>query len=418
MIPDHLRNRLEQEIQNAKEAKKANKKGGNLKSYLKEGHGKAGENNQAKISSEKPLADLYLETTVLNADISGFTSWSSVREPSQVFILLETLFQEFDEIAKKRRIFKGKIYLMLDFGMLLPPPNLIPTVSSSFHSCSPARVVETVGDKYVCVTGLPEPRKDHAVAMTRYARNILNAFQSRVRALEIVLGPDTSDLGLRIGMHSGPVTAGVLRGDRARFQLFGTTMNVCAKLEKTGKRGRIHCSIETAEILKASGKENWLTKCENEAGFSTYWVSMKEKASAGSTGSGSFNTGSVEMSTSALRQQDDKMSRLVQWNVETLLHIMKLIVLRRAAVKSAGASKLVRKSSSCVELDVKATPLEEVREIIRLPEFDATSAQQQQDPIMVEIPSIVCAELHKLVATIAGMYNNNPFHNFGRCARN
>jgi Adenylate and Guanylate cyclase catalytic domain len=54
----------------------------------------------------KPIADLFAETTVLFADISGFSAWSSVREPAQVFMLLETLFRAFDEIAKKRRIFK------------------------------------------------------------------------------------------------------------------------------------------------------------------------------------------------------------------------------------------------------------------------------------------------------------------------
>jgi class 3 adenylate cyclase len=45
------------------------------------------------------------------------------------------------------------------------------------------------------------------------------------RELEVQLGPDCSDLRMRIGMHSGPVTAGVLRGERARFQLFGDTVN-------------------------------------------------------------------------------------------------------------------------------------------------------------------------------------------------
>jgi Adenylate and Guanylate cyclase catalytic domain len=54
----------------------------------------------------KPIADLFTETTVLFADIAGFSAWSSVREPAQVFMLLETLFRAFDEIAKKRRIFK------------------------------------------------------------------------------------------------------------------------------------------------------------------------------------------------------------------------------------------------------------------------------------------------------------------------
>jgi len=47
----------------------------------------------------------------------------------------------------------------------------------------------------------------------------------------VELGPDTEDLGLRVGIHSGPVTAGVLRGERARFQLFGDTMNTTAVSE-------------------------------------------------------------------------------------------------------------------------------------------------------------------------------------------
>ena len=46
-----------------------------------------------------------------------------------------------------------------------------------------------------------------------------------VKQLEVELGPDTGDLGLRVGLHSGQTTAGVLRGDRARFQLFGDTVN-------------------------------------------------------------------------------------------------------------------------------------------------------------------------------------------------
>ena len=131
--------------------------------------------------------------TVL-CSIVGFTAWSSTREPSQVFTLLENIYHSFDEIAKRRRIFK----------------------------------VETVGDCYVAVSGLPEPRKDHAVAMARFAKDVLHKFNSMVKHMVVELGPDTEDLGLRVGLHSGPVTAGVLRGERARFQLFGDTMNTTA----------------------------------------------------------------------------------------------------------------------------------------------------------------------------------------------
>jgi class 3 adenylate cyclase len=73
------------------------------------------------------------------ADLVGFTAWSSMREPTQVFMLLETIYCAFDVIAKRRRVFK----------------------------------VETVGDCYVAVAGLPEARKDHAIVMCRFAQECL-----------------------------------------------------------------------------------------------------------------------------------------------------------------------------------------------------------------------------------------------------
>lgn len=88
------------------------------------------------------------------ADIAGFTAWSSVREPSQVFTLLETVYHAFDLIAKKRHVFK----------------------------------VETVGDCYVAVTGLPEPRKDHAVIMGRFARDCMDRMKQLSSQLEVALG--------------------------------------------------------------------------------------------------------------------------------------------------------------------------------------------------------------------------------------
>jgi class 3 adenylate cyclase len=125
---------------------------------------------------------------------SGFTAWSSEREPSQVFILLENIYKEFDRIAKRKRVFK----------------------------------VEVVGDCYVAVCGLPDPRKKHAVVMAKFAVDCIAAMSLTVKNLVLELGPDTSELKLRVGLHSGPVVAGVLRGDRSRFQLFGDT--VCSNL--------------------------------------------------------------------------------------------------------------------------------------------------------------------------------------------
>ena len=130
------------------------------------------EKGNARLS--KPIADLFPETTVYFSDIAGFTAWSSVREPSHVFTLLETLYGSFDKIAKQHGIFK----------------------------------VETVGDSYVAVCGLPEPRKNHAVAMARFAFECVEKMKEKTRELEVTLGPGTADLHLRTGLHSGPTIAG------------------------------------------------------------------------------------------------------------------------------------------------------------------------------------------------------------------
>jgi class 3 adenylate cyclase len=81
------------------------------------------------IFGSEPIADLFPHATVMFIDIAGFTAWSSEREPTQVFSLLENLYHAFDEVGRKLGIFK----------------------------------VETIGDSYVAVAGLPSPREDHAL---------------------------------------------------------------------------------------------------------------------------------------------------------------------------------------------------------------------------------------------------------------
>ena len=82
----------------------------------------------------------------------------------------------------------------------------------------------------VAAAGLPEKRKDHAIVMARFAHSCLQASSKHFKSLESTLGPDTGDLNIRIGVHSGPVTAGVLRGNRSRFQLYVFLENQCCFL--------------------------------------------------------------------------------------------------------------------------------------------------------------------------------------------
>jgi class 3 adenylate cyclase len=85
--------------------------------------------------------------------------------------------------------------------------------------------VETIGDCYVAVCGLPESNKHHAMKMAKFASSCLGEMTNIINRLERSLGPGTADLALRVGLHSGPTIAGVLRGEKARFQLFGDTVS-------------------------------------------------------------------------------------------------------------------------------------------------------------------------------------------------
>ena len=93
--------------------------------------------------------------------------------------------------------------------------------------------METIGDCYVAVSGLPHPRKDHAVVMAKFARDCRDRMSLVTKSLEVTLGPDTGELSMRFGLNTGAVTAGVLRGEKGRFQLFGDTVRLksCMKEE-------------------------------------------------------------------------------------------------------------------------------------------------------------------------------------------
>lgn len=102
--------------------------------------------------------------------------------------------------------------------------------------------------------------------------------RSVLHELAPTLGPDTASLRLRVGIHSGQVTAGVLRGDRARFQLFGDTVNTASRMESCGSPNRIQVSSATAEQLRKAGKGIWLESREDlieakgKGSLQTYFV--------------------------------------------------------------------------------------------------------------------------------------------------
>jgi class 3 adenylate cyclase len=390
----------------APDANKRNNKGGTaqkfrLQNFLdEEGEKDAKMRSQPAILESKPIADLFPNMSVLFADISGFTAWSSVREPAQVFTLLETVYKAFDKTAKRRKVFK----------------------------------VETVGDCYVAVTGLPEPVKDHSVIMCRFARECLTQFNHLVTQLEVILGPDTGDLNVRIGIHSGPVTAGVLRGDKSRFQLFGDTVNTAARIETSGLPNRIHLSHETAELFHAAGKSNWMSRrtdtivAKGKGEMQTYWLLTDEELAAGGAVDASATKSAAPLPIVHAMQPrlakntmdvldpesslPPRIKRLVDWNVDVLKRLLKQIVAKRNADANAEKYDLNHPVMMKHEMNIGSDTyvLSEVTEIIRLPGY--RNVKMEENPNKVILPDIVESQLRLYVASVAAMHRDNPFHNF------
>jgi class 3 adenylate cyclase len=397
MFPSNFRNRLYQDsyhdeskqgsvFRNIDDNNKSR-----LKRFMADGTNTFDEDGEERmILLSKPIADLFTETTVSFADIAGFTAWSSMRQPADVFVLLETLYKSFDEVARIHGIYK----------------------------------VETIGDCYVAVAGLPEPRSDHAVIMCRFARECMRRMQNLVKQLEVRLGPDTGELSMRFGLHSGPVTAGVLRGERSRFQLFGDTMNVAARIESTGKRDHVHLSEATANEVIGAGKGKWLKRREDTielkgiGEMTTYWLILGRSLEKRKNSSRHLSMKQITDSPQPDGELDEKAIRLVKWHVETLLHLLRLVEASRARLPNIDTSVHVDTSEDLFkEFDwpndyhTVGTPLEEVQEIIHLPAFrGARDCEALSESIHFDFK--IEQQLTEFVRTIAMLYRRNAFHNF------
>ncbi|MBN1368009.1 MAG: response regulator [Dehalococcoidales bacterium] len=158
---------------------------------------------------EGVIADYFAEATVLFADLAGFTSFSTRNSPKSVVRKLNAVFSTFDELVEKNGLEK----------------------------------IKTIGDGYMVAGGIPVPRQDHAEATASLALGI------RAEMARINEG-DPNPLLVRIGIHSGPVVAGIIGTKKFAYDLWGDTVNTASRLESNGIPGNILVSEKTYFLLR------------------------------------------------------------------------------------------------------------------------------------------------------------------------
>jgi Adenylate and Guanylate cyclase catalytic domain len=217
---------------------------------------------------------------------------------------------------------------------------------------------------------------------------------------------------LRCGIHCGPVTGGVLRGERSRFQLFGDTMNTASRMESTGLGNHIQVSEEAADQLSIAGKGHWVrlrdeqVTAKGKGQLRTYFLT---------TGPTSTTRGSLRdilpmnrlSSPSAPAQQgplrSETTDRLIQWHVEVLLKFIPKIMAR--------AKRLSRTNTGDVEarLDPRGSrvmTLAEVQEIVPMSGFEQMQpGRSLEDSEGIAVPQKVEEQLHGYIAAIASLYH-------------
>jgi hypothetical protein len=235
---------------------------------------------------------------------------------------------------------------------------------------------------------------------------------------------------------SGQVTAGVLRGERSRFQLFGDTMNTAARMESTGRANCIQISQSTADLLKEGGYENMTiprsqkTLVKGKGEMQTYWLRstrskrLRAKSSSRPMESTISEEETEEEAFSSSENVSDKESdffdmggveimnkteRLVEWNVEVLSSLLQQIVASR------GGSRKSIKPLEVVESNIRSgrTILEEFVPIIHLKRRDRDLNDGRHGTVSIDVGNDVKSELRSFLSSIAKMYtDSNPFHNF------
>ncbi|MEP7049246.1 MAG: adenylate/guanylate cyclase domain-containing protein [Pseudomonadota bacterium] len=158
---------------------------------------------------QRPIADGFPRVSVLFADIVGFTKMSERVTPVELVDRLNRMFSSFDDLADKLKLEK----------------------------------IKTIGDAYMVAGGLHSHEYDHAHTIAEMALGM----QRRASRFAVEFG---EQLSIRIGIHTGPVVAGVIGKRKFIYDVWGDTVNTASRMESHGEPGMIHVTDETRALLK------------------------------------------------------------------------------------------------------------------------------------------------------------------------
>lgn len=152
----------------------------------------------------------YEVATVMFTDFENFTLKSERLSPEELVSIIDSYFKRFDEIISRHNIEK----------------------------------IKTIGDAYLCVSGLPDTKDHNAV-------NVINAAMEIVDVIrEQQLSNDSGFFDIRIGIHTGPLVAGVVGDKKFAYDIWGDTVNTAARMEQNSEANRINISHSTYELVK------------------------------------------------------------------------------------------------------------------------------------------------------------------------
>jgi len=197
----------------------------------------------ARLKDSAEIADSYPEASILFADMAGFTARAADTAAGELVRFLNAVFTQLDAIVERHGLEK----------------------------------IKTTGDAYMVVSGVPEPRPDHAAAIATLALDMRDALTGLV---------DTKGraVPVRIGIASGPVVAGVIGTKKLFYDVWGDAVNTASRMETTGEVGKIQVDSETYKLLKSQFNfdERGVVDVRGKGAMRTWFLSSRKSESLGS----------------------------------------------------------------------------------------------------------------------------------------